>query len=128
MTQLDAIVDPGVLHDLFELAGSDLKFVEALVETFTDRAEMLCETLREALDAQDCESIERVAHEIRSSSSQLGALRLPALSKQLEARAAAGERDLGDLYEIFLSEVRLACEALEERARMISTPQTAGEA
>jgi signal transduction histidine kinase/DNA-binding response OmpR family regulator len=84
-------IDPAALERvraLEETAGSGL--LARTVATYVESSSGLASQARDALQAGDAKSLARAAHTLKSSSAQLGALRLSSLCKELEARARAG--------------------------------------
>jgi HPt (histidine-containing phosphotransfer) domain-containing protein len=115
----DAVVDLDVLLELLELVERDTSFIARLVDTFVDRARTLEENCRRAIDEGDRSCVEAVAHELRSSGAQLGALRLPRIARELEAVAADGTDSLRPAGERFLAEGNLVCAALAAQRGVI---------
>jgi CheY-like chemotaxis protein len=86
-----AALDPGALEQLRALdsnAGGDL--MRRVVDTFMTSSREIVTNLREALKAKNPEAIASAAHKLKSSSAQVGAVRLSALCKDLEARGREG--------------------------------------
>ena len=84
-------VDPGALEQLRALGsdgGGDL--IRRVVDTFLESSNEIVRTLRDALKAKDPEAMASAAHKLKSSSAQVGAVRLSALCKDLEARGREG--------------------------------------
>jgi CheY-like chemotaxis protein/nitrogen-specific signal transduction histidine kinase len=102
----DAVVDRNTLDRLIQGAGG--AFVAELIDTFGEDARELIATLRRALPASDLDAFRRAAHSLKSTSESLGATRLAALARELEASARAGSlngaedrvRQLADQYEL----------------------------
>jgi len=117
----DEVVDRDVLLELLELGGRDAGFLARLVDAFVDRARTLAVNFRRAIDEGDRSCVEAVAHELRSSGAQLGALRLPRIARDLEAMAAEGNDSLRPSGERFLAEVNLVCAALAEQLGVIGS-------
>ncbi|HUP34776.1 MAG TPA: GAF domain-containing protein [Candidatus Limnocylindria bacterium] len=84
----DTVVDRNTLDRLVEGAGG--AFVAELIDTFGEDARELIATLRRALPASDLDAFRRAAHSLKSTSESLGATRLAALARELEASARAG--------------------------------------
>lgn len=117
----DTVVDRDVLLELLELGGRDAGFLARLVDAFVDRARTLAVNCRQAIDEGDRSCVEAVAHELRSSGAQLGALRLPRIARDLEAMAAEGTDSLGPSCERLLVEVNLVCAALVTQLGVIGS-------
>ncbi|MGB5161417.1 MAG: two-component regulator propeller domain-containing protein [Thermoanaerobaculia bacterium] len=58
--------------------------VARVIETYLRTSPEMIESMRQALDSDDAEAIERSAHSLKSSSATLGALELAELCKELE--------------------------------------------
>jgi CheY-like chemotaxis protein len=84
----DTVVDRNTLDRLVEGAGG--AFVAELIDTFGEDTRELIATLRRALPASDLDAFRRAAHSLKSTSESLGATRLAALARELEASARAG--------------------------------------
>jgi CheY-like chemotaxis protein len=90
----EANVDPGALEQLLALGsdgGGDL--MRRVVDTFLESSTEIVRTLRDALSAKDPEAMASAAHKLKSSSAQVGAVRLSALCKDLEARGREGSME-----------------------------------
>jgi len=92
-------------------------FIAELIDTFAVDARELIATLRTALAGKDIDAFRRAAHSLKSTSETLGATRLGAIARDLEAMARAGTLDgagprvdrLGPEYDVvtqLLNEVR----------------------
>ncbi|MEX2224616.1 MAG: GAF domain-containing protein [Candidatus Rokuibacteriota bacterium] len=68
-------------------------FVAELIDTFGEDARELIATLRRTLPESDLDGFRRAAHSLKSTSESLGATRLAALARDLEASARAGSLD-----------------------------------
>lgn len=108
-----SILDMDVLGDIFRLSGDDEEFIQSIADTFVDRAREVSSLCESAAKTGDRREVETLAHEMRSSSGQIGALRLHELSIALE-ELAIGNEDLAVLSNAFGNEIGLACEALVE--------------
>ena len=84
-------VDPAALDRLGESLGGDLSFLSELVETYLEDSTGLVAAMDAALEAGDAERLCRTAHSLKSSSATIGALRLSALSRELELSARSGQ-------------------------------------
>ncbi len=91
---LAAAIDPAVLEELRELEGADQpEFLSEMVRMFVARVDALLAAVRDALQRQDAEGIERAAHNLKSCAGTMGAPRMTQLSRDLHERARQG--DLG---------------------------------
>lgn len=112
----DPVLDSEVLNALKELGGTDEPdlFVE-IVDLFIQDAEQQVTHLQGALASGDIRLVERIAHTLKSSSANVGALRFSKLCFELEQlgraakveEAAALVRDVSSHYV----DVRKALEA-----------------
>jgi signal transduction histidine kinase/CheY-like chemotaxis protein/HPt (histidine-containing phosphotransfer) domain-containing protein len=85
---LDATV-LGRLREL-EQAGGAPNLLFRVVGTYLESSSELLETIRSAVAGGDAAALARAAHTLKSSSAQVGALRLSALCRDLEARGREG--------------------------------------
>ncbi|MEQ1892838.1 MAG: response regulator, partial [Planctomycetota bacterium] len=90
----EIVLDPDVIASLRELGGEDDPglFIE-LVQLFLSDTPERMQQLSGALAESDPGALERAAHALKSSSANLGAMRLSALFRDIET--AGREKDLG---------------------------------
>ena len=105
-------VDSVVYAQLVETMGED---IATLVEDFVGSTEDMLVALGKSPERDDVKLVTRLAHTLKSSAAMVGAMRLSALAKQLEAQGKAGdlaglEQALADL-RIEFDRVRVALEA-----------------
>ena len=82
-------VDRSVLISLLAFLGDRAPAAEGrLIDTYLRELPRIVARLQEALPEGDQESLHRGAHTLKSSSANVGALRLSALCAELEARTA----------------------------------------
>jgi len=101
-----AAIDRATFGQLVASMGAS--FVAELIDTFGEDARELIATLRRALRDADLDAFRRAAHSLKSTSESLGATRLAALARELEAAARAGSlngaedrmRQLVDQYDL----------------------------
>ncbi|HET9229047.1 MAG TPA: ATP-binding protein [Thermoanaerobaculia bacterium] len=87
----EGLFDPSPLDDLARLeAASGKPLVRLVVETFLAETPQRLERLREALGQSDARELAFVAHSLKGSCGQVGALRLAALSAELENAGRQG--------------------------------------
>lgn len=79
--------DPEVLDSLHEAIGDGINHI---ISTYVDDFPHNIETMRHALAQQEYETVGRIAHSLKSSSGNLGAMQLVALSLALEQMIRAG--------------------------------------
>ena len=104
---------------------SSLGFLQQVVESYLAESEKQMEQLSEAAEAAEAEPINRLAHSIKSSSAQVGLVRLAEVAAIMEAEAAAGDlTHLEANLEVLAFEMKNAREALEEHLNnsTLSTP------
>ncbi|NJN65694.1 MAG: response regulator [Chloroflexaceae bacterium] len=82
-------VDFAVLEQLKTVMGRVQVFYE-LVNLYLEDTPELLSSLRQALEAGDIQVLVRSSHSLKSSSAQIGAMRLSRLSERLEALGRAG--------------------------------------
>lgn len=100
---------------LLESVGGDWEFVQELFATFTEETPALVAAVEASLEGKDFESLKHAAHTLKSTSASLGALRLSAVSRDLEQAGRTGELPPADL----VAELRrLVAEALAAMASM----------
>ncbi len=85
------VLDPAALDRLKEWGGDAL--LGRMVSLFLELGPERVATLTEALSAGDLEVLERTAHSLKSSSGNVGALRLSADAARLETAARAARPD-----------------------------------
>jgi two-component system, sensor histidine kinase and response regulator len=85
----DSVIDPEALARLREWGGDRLlaQMIHLFVESTPDRIRQI----REGLDRDEVELVERGAHSLKSSAANLGAERLRELSGEMEDRAHRGD-------------------------------------
>ena len=83
-------IDPAAFANLVEITGGDLEFVDDLVDTYLTDGEQQVAALRAAAASRTGEDLVRPAHALKSSSLNVGALGLGALSRTLEEAARTG--------------------------------------
>ncbi len=82
------VVDDSIVARLLELGGpEDPGLFRELVELYLADAPRLLSALEGCLAAGDGSGLERAAHTLKSSSANMGAMRLSSLCKELESRA-----------------------------------------
>ena len=79
------MLDANTLAELAVSVGDDASFVVELVEAYLGDAPQLIAVMQAAGVGNDAAALVRPAHTLKSSSATVGALRLAALARQLEA-------------------------------------------
>jgi len=103
------------LRKLGDLTGQSL--VREVVDSFLADVPRRLERIREALEKADAKDLTFLAHSLKGSSHQIGAVRIATLSAQLEQKcAAAGPAELADLLAELESEIGRVRPLLEQAA------------
>ncbi len=111
------VIDESVLKSLemFQAAGAD-NLVRQVVEAFISSADKIVVKLNTAWIEQDIASLQFSAHSLKSSSANVGALRLSEMAKQLEFDCRHNNTtDSGDLVAKIASEYESVRSALQKR-------------
>jgi HPt (histidine-containing phosphotransfer) domain-containing protein len=87
------VLDQAVVNELRDSVGGDEAFVRELVDAYLAESPGYLDALVTAAAAGDAAAVIRPAHTLKSSSSAVGAMRLAALSKQVEFAARDGRVD-----------------------------------
>jgi CheY-like chemotaxis protein/HPt (histidine-containing phosphotransfer) domain-containing protein len=106
-------LDPEVMAGLRELGGAEM--LTELAGMFLDDASSCLATLREAIEAGDANSAERVAHTLKGSSGNMGAKEMAAICAELQDTGSSGDLtrapELLEQLEDEFKQVRSALEA-----------------
>jgi HPt (histidine-containing phosphotransfer) domain-containing protein len=95
----DLVLDPAVVQSLKELGGEEEPELFAeLVEMFLGDTPPRLASLVGAIQSADSQTLEKVAHALKSSCGNLGARRLAKLCQGIEAAGRAG--DVGAASEL----------------------------
>ncbi|MCH7866069.1 MAG: response regulator [Myxococcales bacterium] len=98
-------IDPTALENLLELQQrGNTGLLERVVTTYLASSSRLSAQLRDAVEAGNATGMAKAAHTLKSSSAQVGAMKLSALAKEMESRGRAGSLDgaSGHLDELLL--------------------------
>jgi HPt (histidine-containing phosphotransfer) domain-containing protein len=87
------VLDHGVLAELRASTGDDEAFMRELVETYVDEGRASIAGLLAAAAAGDAAAIVRPAHTLKSTSASLGAMRLSAICREIEAAGREARTD-----------------------------------
>lgn len=112
-------IDAKTIQELKELQP-DPKFMVHLVNEFAKQISEITQAIQVGLKAKKATEVASAAHKFKSSSRQLGALKLSELCLQLEK---AGKEGLPDLTqaEQWLAQIKLeSAEALKELKSIVS--------
>ncbi len=116
----DGVLDSRALENIRKLqqAGQP-SILNKVIELYFETAPDLMVRVREAVKAGDAEGLSRVAHTLKSSSANLGAVELAQRCKELEMQAKSGElagaEDRLALMEDLLSRVLSALEQARKK-------------
>ncbi len=116
----DAPVADAIDRSAFDrlAASMGVAFAAELLDTFVEDARDLTATLRRALAGADIDAFRRAAHSLKSTGETVGATRLAALARQLEAQARGGTLDgAGGRLDELVGEYERAARALGELRR-----------
>jgi CheY-like chemotaxis protein len=86
------VLDSATWADLREQAGDDRAFLPQLVRVFREYATQLVREVEDAHQRGDVPALGRLAHTLKSSAAQVGALDLAAAAARVEASSGAGDR------------------------------------
>jgi len=112
------LLDAAVLARYRSRRGSRGDLVRRIVDAFLEQSKRYAEALDAAVAARDAQALRDVAHPLKSSSAQVGALGLSKLCAVLEQSARDGVVDgLDDTLAQFRDLYPRVCEALEQHCR-----------
>jgi len=104
--------DPAALQRLANAAGGR-ELVSRVVDKYLSSSAGLMAVLRDAVAVSDPEALRTAAHTLKSSSAQVGAVRLSALCKELEAVGRSGSMEgAAALADEIAGELETICERL----------------
>lgn len=84
-------IDRSVLESLRELQEEgEPDIISELVQLFVEDTPPQLAALREAVDASDAQSVERIAHTLKGSCGNMGAVRMAKLCEELQGVGASG--------------------------------------
>ena len=104
-------IDPKKIEELKELVDEDDPgFLIELIEDYMDNSEENLKAIRYAIQAKDTVTVGRTAHTLKGASSNIGAVNMTELSKQLEhlgtEETLEGAVDLIDRLDVEFVEVK----------------------
>jgi CheY-like chemotaxis protein/HPt (histidine-containing phosphotransfer) domain-containing protein len=110
----DSVLDPVYLERLLELQRlSGCNVVSLIVNTFVTEGPRRLERMRSAIARGDRQDLMLLAHTLKGGSAQLGALRVAAVSRELEENAKEGRFDgAGEILDRLERELEAASAAL----------------
>jgi HPt (histidine-containing phosphotransfer) domain-containing protein len=83
-------IDPRALENLRDVLDGDPELLNELIDLFLVDAPALMQSLNDAVERQDAESLTQTAHSLKGSASNLGARGMAAVCAHLERRGRAG--------------------------------------
>ena len=107
------VIDPTPLNAIRDLekAGNE-GLLGTIVNLFHTQSAELCETIRTAVSAGDATGLREAAHSLKSSSANVGAMQVSALSFDLEVAGREGVMDdaaaLSDRLALAINEANAA--------------------
>ena len=115
-----SILDQAALNQLLRLVGGERAPLVNLIDSFLEDANPLLVSLHNSLEKSDFETLRRVAHTLKSSGRDFGAVRLSELCQQLEAKAKTAVLDgataLLEQVEAEYEQVEAELEAVRKRS------------
>jgi HPt (histidine-containing phosphotransfer) domain-containing protein len=85
------VIDRNIIRSIFQMAGQRaVPLLTSIIQAYQEDAPMYCTAIEAAIESQDIEALRKSAHTLRSSSANLGGLRLADACKQLENLARSG--------------------------------------
>jgi len=103
-------IDPTVIESLKEIMGDAFNI---LIDTFTDDTGKLVHSFTELQKQNDVEVFTRNAHSVKSSSANLGALKMSSIAAELEAQGKTGDiSNTNGMIEKITNEFDLVCKEL----------------
>ena len=87
------LLDQAVVDELRDSVGGDDGFVRELVETYVAEAGPSLRAIADAARTGDAAGIVRPAHTLKSTSASVGAMRMSAICRDLEAAGREGRSD-----------------------------------
>ena len=117
------MLDPVYLERLLELQRhSGRNVVPLIVDSFVTEGPRRLERMRSAVARGDLQDLVLVAHNLKGGSAQIGALRVAALSRELEESGREGRLDgAGEILDRLERELEAASAALLARSGMQET-------
>jgi len=117
-----ASIDASVLDGLSELqeTGSH-NLVQRVVQAYLESSEELAMQLHAAIDSADAESVAKTVHSLKSSSANVGALKLAGLCKTLETAGRQSDLSMAaELHQQIQQEYEQVIDALKLRMKAVA--------
>ncbi|KAG9392208.1 Hpt domain [Carpediemonas membranifera] len=93
MSEYTETLDTEIWEDLREANEDDPSFVDEITGIFVTSAKESIEQLKEAWDAKEMDSIQRYAHKLRGSSSQVGLINFQELMGNIMSDATKHDKE-----------------------------------
>ena len=115
VSELPAVFDPDPLEQLREISGDQGNAtVAAIVEVYQQQLTELSSVLRDSVAAKNLDTVFKTAHTFKSSSANVGAMRLSLYCAELEAAARAGQTEpIDPLLKLILGQETQVKKALD---------------
>jgi CheY-like chemotaxis protein len=110
----DKVLDDSVLQELYEIMEDD--FISVL-QSYRENAPELIQRIQSSIESGDVEGMVSAAHSLKSSSANVGAMNLSAVSKQMEHNGRLN--NLKDLEQLFDQLMAAYGHAIRELDRVI---------
>ncbi len=117
-------IDPKKIEELKELVDEDdPDFLIELLDEYMNTSEVNLKAIRYAIQAKDTATVVKTAHILKGASSNIGAVNMTELSKQLQhlgrAETLEGAVELIDRLDVELVEVKSELEKETARASQV---------
>jgi HPt (histidine-containing phosphotransfer) domain-containing protein len=85
------VIDRDIIHSIAQMAGSRAAtLITSIIQAYQEDAPTYYAAIKTAIEANDADLLRKTAHTLRSSSANLGGLRLAHVCKQLENLGRSG--------------------------------------
>jgi signal transduction histidine kinase/DNA-binding response OmpR family regulator/HPt (histidine-containing phosphotransfer) domain-containing protein len=92
-------IDKSIIDDLSKLQiDGEPNIVKKIIEAYLSGSQSLVDQLREVLSSNDLEMLQQTAHSLKSSSANVGAMQLSAMSLELETKCK--QKHLGNIGDL----------------------------
>lgn len=112
---MDDVLDESILRELMEIDDESYAFIRKVSQTFFANADQLFESVELAFAEKNMQRIEKVAHQLKSSSLNVAATKLSALFQQLESESRQGHNEKARLlWPSIIREYELVGQAYQQ--------------
>lgn len=105
-------IDPAGWQKFVDILGGDEESIQEVGDLFLEESQAVGKALLEAIEERDAETTRRMAHRLKSSSRQLGAIDLSNAAQALEEAGSEGNMELAEElapgFQRLLDEARAA--------------------